>query len=145
MPDLGEDVGMQATAMQMLEDDVRELIRRRRLDPATDDPAVRDLIGEVLDDYDDRALVGGLVPLVDRKETQRLLLESVAGFGPLQPYLDDPSIEEIWINDPSKVFVARHGRSELTPTLLTEQQVHDLVERMLRSSGRRVDLSKPSF
>ncbi|PZU48080.1 MAG: CpaF family protein [Arsenicicoccus sp.] len=134
---------MSATALQLLEDDVRELIRRRRLDPSRDDVAVRDLIGEVLDDYDDRSLVGGLVPLADRKETHRALLESVAGFGPLQPYLDDPSVEEIWINEPSKVFVARHGRSELTPTLLTEQQVHDLVERMLRSSGRRVDLSSP--
>lgn len=134
---------MSATALQLLEDDVRELIRRRRLDPARDDDAVRDLIGEVLDDYDDRSLVGGLVPLADRKEAHRALLESVAGFGPLQPYLDDPSVEEIWINEPSKIFVARHGRSELTPTLLTEQQVHDLVERMLRSSGRRVDLSSP--
>ncbi|USQ75324.1 CpaF family protein [Ornithinimicrobium cryptoxanthini] len=44
---------------------------------------------------------------------------------------------------PGKVFVARHGRPELTPTILTEQQVRDLVERMLRSSGRRVDLSSP--
>jgi pilus assembly protein CpaF len=70
-------------------------------------------------------------------------MESVAGFGPLQPYLDDPTVEEIWINEPSKVFVARHGRSELTTTFLTEQQVQDLVERMLRSSGRRVDLSTP--
>ncbi len=48
-----------------------------------------------------------------------------------------------WINEPHKVFVARHGRPELTPTFLTEQQVQDLVERMLRSSGRRVDLSSP--
>lgn len=134
---------MQVTALQLLEDDVRELIRRRRLDPARDDAEVRDLVWEVLDEYDERALVGGLVPLADREEAQRLLVESVAGFGPLQPYLDDPSVEEIWINDPTKVFVARHGRSELTPTLLTEQQVHDLVERMLRSSGRRVDLSSP--
>ncbi len=134
---------MQGTALQLLEDDVRELIRRRRLDPARDETEVRSLIGEVLDDYDDRALVGGLVPLSDRQEAQRLLVESVAGFGPLQVYLDDPTVEEIWINEPSKVFVARHGRSELTPTFLTEQQVHDLVERMLRSSGRRVDLSSP--
>ena len=134
---------MQATALQLLEDDVRELIRRRRLDPSRDDSQVRDLICEVLDDYDDRALVGGLVPLADRGEAERFLRESVAGFGPLQPYLDDPSVEEIWINEPSKIFVARHGRSELTSTLLTEQQVHDLVERMLRSSGRRVDLSSP--
>lgn len=134
---------MSASALQLLEDDVRELIRRRRLDPALDELAVRDLIGEVLDEYDDRALIGGLVPLVDRRETQRMLMESVAGFGPLQPYLDDPTVEEIWINEPSKVFVARNGRPELTPTLLSEQQVHDLVERMLRSSGRRVDLSSP--
>lgn len=134
---------MQATALQLLEDDVRELIRRRRLDPARDAAEVRSLIDEVLDDYDDRALVGGLVPLADAKEAHRLLLESVAGFGPLQAYLDDPDVEEIWINEPSKVFVARRGRSELTSTMLTEQQVHDLVERMLRSSGRRVDLSSP--
>ena len=89
---------MSATALQLIEDDVRELIRRRRLDPTHDDSAVRDLIGEVLDDYDDRALVGGLVPVADRDEAQRLLLESVAGFGALQPYLDDPAVEEIWIN-----------------------------------------------
>jgi pilus assembly protein CpaF len=35
------------------------------------------------------------------------------------------------------------GRPQLTTTVLTEQQVHDLVELMLRSSGRRVDLSSP--
>ncbi|MGD8200065.1 CpaF family protein [Ornithinimicrobium sp. W1679] len=134
---------MQATALHDLEEDVRELIRRRRLDPSRDDLEVRDLIGEVLDDYDERALLGGLVLLGDRREAQRALLESVAGFGPLQPYLDDPTVEEIWINEPHKVFVARHGRPELTPTFLTEQQVQDLVERMLRSSGRRVDLSSP--
>jgi pilus assembly protein CpaF len=27
------------------------------------------------------------------------VLESVAGFGPFQPYLDDPTVEETWIND----------------------------------------------
>ena len=134
---------MQATTLHGLEEDVRELIRRRRLDPTRDDLEVRDLVGEVLDEYDERALVGGLEPLGDRRQVRRAILESVAGFGPLQPYLDDPSVEEIWINEPHKVFVARNGRPELTPTFLTEQQVQDLVERMLRSSGRRVDLSSP--
>ena len=89
---------MQATALQLLEDDVRELIRRRRLDPSRDEAEVRELIDEVLDDYDDRVLVGGLVPLADSGEAERLLRESVAGFGPLQPYLDDPTVEEIWVN-----------------------------------------------
>ncbi len=41
------------------------------------------------------------------------------------------------------MFVARRGRSELTTTILQDGQVRDLVERMLKSTGRRVDLSTP--
>ncbi|ASD21490.1 pilus assembly protein CpaF [Cryobacterium sp. LW097] len=48
-----------------------------------------------------------------------------------------------WINSPSRVFVARDGVPELTPMVLTEREVRDLVERMLQASGRRVDLSSP--
>jgi len=73
----------------------------------------------------------------------KLVLDEVAGFGPLQAYLDDPSVEEVWINEPGKVFVARGGLHELTTTILTAVEVRDLVERMLKSSGRRVDLSSP--
>jgi pilus assembly protein CpaF len=39
--------------------------------------------------------------------------------------------------------VARDGRHELTTTILTADEVRDLVERMLKSSGRRLDLSSP--
>jgi pilus assembly protein CpaF len=49
----------------------------------------------------------------------------------------------IWINEPTKVFVARAGLHELTTTILSDDQVRDLVEKMLKSSGRRVDLSAP--
>jgi Flp pilus assembly CpaF family ATPase len=49
----------------------------------------------------------------------------------------------VWINEPSRVFIAREGRHELTTTILTADQVRDLVERMLKTSHRRVDLSSP--
>jgi pilus assembly protein CpaF len=65
----------------------------------------------------------------------------VAGFGPLQRWFDDPEVEEIWINEPGRVFIARRGRTELTTTILAPSQVYELVERMLRTSGRRIDLS----
>ena len=71
------------------------------------------------------------------------LVARVSGFGPLQRFLDDPEVEEIWINDPSRVFVARNGRHELTNVILTKAEVQELVERMLKSSGRRIDLSQP--
>jgi pilus assembly protein CpaF len=48
-----------------------------------------------------------------------------------------------WINEPGRVFIARRGRSQLTTVILSSEQVADLVERMLRVSGRRLDLSTP--
>jgi pilus assembly protein CpaF len=39
--------------------------------------------------------------------------------------------------------VARQGRHELTNTILTREEVLELVERMLKQSGRRLDLSSP--
>ena len=127
----------------VVEDEVRELVRRRGLDPAADAVAMRRLVEEVVADYDDRALTSALPPITDQGDPIRKVLDAVAGFGPLQPFLDDPTIEEIWVNSPGRVFVARQGRSELTTTILTDEDVRSLVERMLKSSGRRVDLSTP--
>ena len=70
-------------------------------------------------------------------------IQELSGLGKLQPLLDDPTIEEIWINEPTRIFVARNGKSELTNLILSEQQVRTLVERMLASTGRRVDLANP--
>ncbi|CAM3356646.1 CpaF family protein [Occultella aeris] len=127
----------------LLEEEVRELIRRRGLDPERDDVGVRGLIAAAVADYEERSLLG-LVPRLDDLDlTTKSLHDVISGLGPLQQYLDDPEIEEIWINEPGKVFVARSGRAELTNTILTEVAIRDLVERMLRSSGRRLDLSNP--
>lgn len=64
-------------------------------------------------------------------------------FGPLGDFIDDPTVEEIWINSPERIFIARNGRSELTMLLLSAEQVRNLVERLLLWSGRRLDLSVP--
>ena len=53
----------------------------------------------------------------------------------------DGPVEEVWIKEPSRVFVARNGRQELTNVILSRAEVQELVERMLKSSGRRIDLS----
>lgn len=130
-------------AVGTVELEVRELIRRRGIDPVRDVLAARKIVQEAVADYDDRAVNGGLPQLPDLAEAVKSITDAVAGFGPIQAYLDDPEIEEVWINEPSRIFVARNGVAELTNTLLTADEVKDLVERMLRTSGRRVDLSSP--
>jgi pilus assembly protein CpaF len=130
-------------AVRIVEDEVRELIRRRGIDPASQGSEVRRLVEAAVNDYDERSLLGALPPLGQLERARRHVYDAVAGFGALQPLLDDPTIEEIWINSPVEIYVARGGESELTSLTLTEQQVRDLVERMLKSSGRRLDLSSP--
>ena len=130
-------------AVDIIDAEVREAVRRRGLDPVGDPAAVRQVVDEVVAAYDERSLTRALPPLGDPGDAAKAVLDAVAGYGPLQPYFDDPTVEEIWINEPSRIFVARHGRSELTMTILTPEDVRDLVERMLKSSGRRVDVSTP--
>ena len=64
-------------------------------------------------------------------------------FGPLAQFIRDPSIEEIWINSPERIFIARAGKSHLTNLVLTSESVRDLVDRTLLWSGRRLDTSQP--
>ena len=130
-------------AWSIVDAEVRTAVRDRGIDPAARRDEVRAIAEAVVAAYEERALVSSLPDLGESSAVVQALLDSVAGFGPLQPYLDDPSVEEIWINEPSRVFVARDGRSELTSTLLSETAVRELVERMLRWSGRRLDLSSP--
>ena len=130
-------------ALAIVRGEVEELIRRSGLDPARDAVAVRQLVREAVEDYDSRSVHGGMPYLENIDAAARTVWDGVAGYGPLQKYFDDPDVEEIWINQPSRVFIARGGTAELTNTVLTRDEVRNLVERMLKSSGRRVDLSSP--
>jgi pilus assembly protein CpaF len=117
---------------------VRSLVRDRGTDPLADPGAVKAAILDALDEVPE-----GDVTAAEVVSWAQDLHDEVAGYGPLQRLFDDPDVEEVWWNEPGRVFAARRGRTELTTVVLTEQQVHDLVERMLRSSGRRVDVSRP--
>ncbi len=118
-------------------------MRRLALDPQVEHAQVLSLAEAVVADYADRSLTGGVPTLADPAGAVRSVVDAVSGFGPLQRFLDDPLVEEIWINEPGRVFVARAGRSELTTLVLGPGDVEDLVERMLSGSGRRIDLSTP--
>ena len=70
-------------------------------------------------------------------------MELDVAFGPIADLIADPTIEEIWINSPQRIFIARNGLSELTNLVLTSNEVRELVDRTLIWSGRRLDMSHP--
>ena len=127
-------------AEEIVEREVRELVHRRdvTLDDATD---LHQLLDEVVADYRDRFLGGGLPALTD--EHVEVIRHRMTGFGALTPLLDDPGVEEIWVNEPGRVFVARGSGHELTNVVMSAREVEEVAERMLARAGRRLDRSQP--
>jgi pilus assembly protein CpaF len=138
----GDTVPM-TRAISIITDRVRERVQREGVDLSTNLHLADRYVRDEVKLYSERALGGSLPLLSNEAHAASQVLASLTGFGVLQPYLDDPDIEEIWINEPTRIFVARHGVPEMLELTLTDGQVRDLVERMLQSSGRRVDLSSP--
>jgi hypothetical protein len=91
--------------------------------------------------YSERALGGSQPMLGDEGYATGEVLATLTGFGPQQPYLDHPEVEEIWINEPTKVFGTRIGVTEMVDLPLADTQVRDVVERMLKTSGKWLELS----
>jgi pilus assembly protein CpaF len=81
--------------------------------------------------------------LVDESVLRAELQDRLSGYGPLQSLLDDPAIEEIWINSTTEVFVAKSGLTQKLPIAIPQELLSTLVEKMLRATGRRVDRSSP--
>lgn len=92
-----------AEGVALLEGEVRELIRRRGLDPGRDHGDVQNLIRDAVADYDDRSLQGLVPRLDDLDAAVKSVRDAVVGLGALQQHLDDPEVEEVWINAPGVV------------------------------------------
>lgn len=83
--------------------------------------------------------------LIDDPTTmRRVVVNELLGFGPLQDLLDDPTVSEIMVNGFDEVWVERGGVIERTDKAFeSEDQLLVVIDRMVRSSGRRVDQSSP--
>ncbi len=135
--------GRMSSAVGIITERVRARVRTEGVDLAADRSLAQRFVDDELRRYSEQAL-GGAMPLVaDEADAARQVLAALTGYGSLQRWFDDPDVEEIWVNGPNAVFVARNGVSEHTGLVLRDGEIRDLVERMLQATGRRVDLASP--
>jgi len=80
-------------AASLVEEEVRQLLQRRGIDPMTDLQGVRTLVEDVVSEYGERTLVSDLPKVHDSRQLVADVVDAVAGFGPIQRYLDDSSVE----------------------------------------------------
>lgn len=130
-------------AHRVIADRVRAQLERDGVDLASDRRAAQRYARDAVRRHNEQVLGGDGELISDEQAVVRDAVASLTGFGPLQPLLDDPTVEEIWINAPDRIFAARNGVTERVRVRLDDREIRDLVERMLQSSGRRVDLSTP--
>lgn len=80
----------------------------------------------------------------ERQQVLDQLIADITGFGPLEPFLKDPAIDEIMVNGASSLYIERAGIIEEVPGKFeSEQHVMRIIDRIVSPMGRRVDESQP--
>lgn len=68
----------------------------------------------------------------------------ISGFGPIQPLLQDPEINDIIVNGFRNVYVERSGElHEVDCRFRDDQHLMNIIQRIVGPIGRRVDESSP--
>jgi len=85
--------------------------------------------------------------LLNQKEQDSLttiIVDEMVGLGPIEPLMRDPTVADILINGPKKIYVERRGKLELTPYQFRhDAHVLHVAQRIASSVGRSVDESTP--
>jgi pilus assembly protein CpaF len=130
-------------------EDLKRLIHSKLVDKL-DLSRVSDLAGDTLR-REIRLVVERLCdtenPLLNRMERERLIdevLDETFGFGPLEMLLKDPTISDILVNGPHKIYVERRGKLEKTDVKFRDNEhLLQIIDRIVSKVGRRVDETSP--
>jgi len=130
--------GLKERASQALYGRLGSRITDSSLDEAELHQFVKDELKAVVDDEQ--------VPLSqgERQRLTREIIDDVLGHGPMQRYLDDPTVTEIMVNRADQIYVERGGHLYLTDTkFASEEALRKVIERIVTRIGRRIDESSP--
>ncbi len=82
--------------------------------------------------------------LAERKRMLSEIQDEVIGLGPLEPYIKDPTVNDILVNGYNQIYVERAGKLELTPARFRDDDhLRKIIDRIVSLVGRRIDESQP--
>lgn len=80
----------------------------------------------------------------ERKTLNQELYFEVMGLGPLEPLLQDDTVNDILVNGPKQVFIERAGKLTLSDvTFRDDRHLMRIIDKIVSAVGRRVDESNP--
>jgi pilus assembly protein CpaF len=139
------EVGLSFKIFQELKSSVhRDLLNRVDLGKVMtqQDGRTRSQVFEVIQD-----LVADLSAPMSSAERERLAREvvnEVYGLGPLEPLMQDPSVDDILVNTHKHVYVERAGILEETGVMFKDDaHLMHIIDKIVAGVGRHVDESSP--
>jgi len=94
----------------------------------------------------DQALAEAGTPLstTDRARLVREITHNILGYGPIEPFLADPEVTEVMVNNHHTIYVERRGLIEETDVRFgSERHLLQVIDRIVAQTGRRIDESSP--
>ncbi len=80
----------------------------------------------------------------ERKIILSEIIDEILGFGPLEPFLRDPTVSDILVNSYKTIFLERFGKLELTNARFRDDKhLLKIIDKIVSSIGRRIDESNP--
>ena len=71
-------------------------------------------------------------------------LDEILGYGPIEPLLRDPDVNDIMINTAKRVYIEKHGKMLMTDIVFAnEQHLVGVIQRIVSRVGRRIDEANP--
>lgn len=71
-------------------------------------------------------------------------MDELLGFGPIEPLLKDPDVNDIMINTAKRIYIERHGKIFVTDiSFMNEEHLIGIIQRIVSRVGRRVDEANP--
>jgi pilus assembly protein CpaF len=82
--------------------------------------------------------------LAEREMLFKEIENEVLGLGPMEPFLQDPTVSDILVNTYNQIYVERFGRLELTDARFKDNEhLMKIIDKIVSSVGRRIDESSP--
>ena len=101
---------------------------------------IRGLVEKILIEQQNRVPLN----LTERQKIIGEIEDEVLGYGPLEPFLQDPTVSDILVNTYSRIYVERFGKLEMTEgRFKDDNHLRKIIEKIVSAVGRRIDESVP--
>jgi pilus assembly protein CpaF len=123
--------------------DVLARIERRQLRLEGDLDEVRVEVQHAVDEYERRARLGEVLPLVSPAAMADRVLRSITDFGPMTDLIARRDVEEIFLEGARVSFLDGSGRLRGLSVPTSEEENRQIIERLLAPTDRQLNTKHP--